>query len=88
MQTIRITSIIGSANGIDVVDSPELDTLIPQTYPDGYSSEDLGLPYDSDGPVTLRSPSSGRYPVAPCFDHWPEEETCAPSNGDLCSVYC
>ncbi len=85
-----------TVNGIIVSaeESPDTlipDTLIPATYPDGYSREDLGYedPYGEDsGPVTLRSPSFGQFPVSPSFSHWPEEELCAPSSAGLCSATC
>jgi len=88
MHTTRFTSLLGTANGIDILDLPDLDAS-PDTYPDGYTAAELGLDtYEDNTPPTLRSPSFGNYPVAPSFSHWPEEETCAPSSGGLCSVHC
>ncbi len=82
MNTHRIQP--ATVNGLSVED---LDTLIPPTYPDGYTAEQLGYSeesYDSEGPVTIRSPQWN----APSFGHWPEEETCAPSSAGLCSATC
>ncbi len=84
----------GTVNGIAVEELESLgtlDTLVPPTYPQGSTPEELEHPdaYGEDsGPVTLRSPSWGQFPITPSYSHWPAEETCAPSSGHLCMVGC
>lgn len=87
MHHTRITS--ATVNGIQVTDSDDCPKTLRCPVSD-YSGPDSGFDgpdvYSDREPITQRNPSLFR--SAPCFDHWSDVETCAPSSGGLCSVSC
>lgn len=90
MHLTRMTSLMGNANGLDILDLdyiPSSDNC-PPSLPDGYDPELYRDLYEDElEPVTVRNPPAS-HNTLPSFQHWPEEETCAPSSGGLCGVAC